>query len=96
MFSKFRFAGAFVLFTAAVAHADQAADASFQKIADEFLDGYFRARPLSGVSLGLHEFDGLVPDYSPAALAAERKRLHDFDSRFADFADRKEIGRAHV
>ena len=91
MFSKLRVAGAFVLFTAVVAHADPAGDASFQKIADEFLDGYFRARPLSGVSLGLHEFDGLVPDYSPAALAAERQRLHDFDSRLAGLTDRKAL-----
>ena len=91
MFSKLRVAGAFVLFTAVVAHADPAVAASFQKIADEFLDGYFRARPLSGVSLGLHEFDGLVPDYSPAALAAERQRLHDFDSRLAGLTDRKAL-----
>ena len=94
MFSKVRAAFAFVLFTSVVAHADPAADASFQKLADEFLDGYFRARPLSGVSLGLHEFDGLAPDCSPVALDAERKRLHDYDARLAAFAERKSLSPA--
>ena len=91
MSSKIRAVFALVLFTSVAAPADEIADAALQKIADEFLHGYFHARPLSGVSLGLHEFDGMVPDCSPAALAAERKRLHDFDARLASFADRKAL-----
>ena len=91
MFPKFRAAFALVLFTSVVAPADETADALFQKIADDFLHGYFLARPLSGVSLGLHEFDGLAPDSSPAALEAERKRLHDFDARLASFTARKAL-----
>ena len=90
MFSKCCRAFAVVLFLSAVARADQAADASFQKMADEFVHGYFLARPLSGVSLGLHEYDGLAPNCSPTALAAERKRLHDFDARLAA-CDRKTL-----
>ena len=92
MLSKLRAAFALTFFASGIVHADQVVDAFFQKIADEFVHGYLLARPLSGVSLGLHEFDGLVPDCSPAALAAERKRLHDFDSRLAAFADRKALG----
>ncbi len=89
MFQKFCAAFALILFTSVVTRADQAADTAFQKIADDFLHGYFLVRPLAGVSLGLHEFDGLVPDCSPATLDAERKRLHDFDARLSAFADRK-------
>ncbi len=95
MFSKLRTALALALLTAATLHADEAADAAFQKIADDFLHGYFLARPLSGVALGLHEFDGLAPDCAPAALAAEQKRLHDFDARFAAI-DRQTLGAATV
>ena len=92
MFPILRAAFAFALLVSTVTRADETADASLQKIADEFLHGYFLARPLSGVGLGLHEFDGLIPDYSRAALDAERKRLHDFDSRLASFAERKALG----
>ena len=92
MLSKLRPILALALLTSSVAHAEfSEADTALGKLADEFLDGYFRARPLSGVSLGLHEFDGLAPDCSPSALEAERKRLHDFDARFAAFAERKSL-----
>ncbi len=91
MFSKLRAALVLFMLTSVFANGDEAADASFRKIADEFLEGHFRARPLIGVSLGLHEFDGLAPDCSPAALDAERKRLHDYDARLAAFAERKSL-----
>src|SRR5512144_1727723 len=52
------------LITPFVSFADQAgADAAFQKLADEFIHGEFLFNPLSGVSLGLHEYDGRVPNY---------------------------------
>jgi uncharacterized protein (DUF885 family) len=35
----------------------------------------YRADPATAVSLGLHKFDGLLPDRTPAALDAERKEL---------------------
>ena len=70
------------------------ADAAFQIITDEFLHGYFAFYPLGAVSLGLHEYDGLAPDYSRAALEAERKRLHYFDARLAEFSGRKSLSTA--
>ena len=74
----------------ASARANQAeADAALQKLADEFIHGTLLFRPLYGVGLGLHEYDGLVPNYSRASLDAELRRLKDFDTRFAAFAQRK-------
>ena len=70
------------------------ADEAFRKIADEFLHGYFAFRPLSGVSLGLHEYDGQTLDYSRTALAAECKRLQDFDTLLSEFAGRKSLSTA--
>ncbi|MDX2092281.1 MAG: DUF885 domain-containing protein, partial [Kofleriaceae bacterium] len=35
----------------------------------------YRADPASAVSLGLHKFDGLLPDRTPASLDEERKQL---------------------
>lgn len=92
MFPKFRITVALALFCSIAAHAEESDNTAFHKLADNFLDGYFQARPLAGVSLGLHEYDGRVPDFSPAALAAERKRLEEFGTRFAGVAESKTLG----
>ena len=80
------------LLTPLAARAEPVADAAFQKTADKFLHEYFLARPLLGVSLGLHEYDGGTPDLSPAALAKAKEQLRDFDGELAGFADRKTLG----
>ena len=92
MLQRLRSAFAILVLASSSARAEPAADAAFQKMADEFVHGYFLARPLSGVSLGLHEFDGLAPDASADAIAAERKRLRDFDARLAALTERKALG----
>jgi len=44
------------------------------RIAD-FVTGHLGFRPTLGIELGLHEYDGVVPDRSPEAVAAEIARL---------------------
>jgi len=51
------------------------ADAEFQKLADDFLAGYLSWRPGLGVSLGLHEYDGRITDYSRSSIRLEHARL---------------------
>ena len=58
-----------------------AADAEFQKLADEFLAGYLAWRPGQGVALGLHEFDGRISDFSKASIQLEHVRLQQFARR---------------
>jgi len=57
------------------------AEAAFARLADEYIAGYLAWRPQTGTSLGLHEYDGKVTDYSQASLAAELARLKSFDQR---------------
>jgi uncharacterized protein (DUF885 family) len=57
------------------------ADADFARLADEYIAGYLAWRPQTGTSLGLHEYDGKVTDYSQASLGAELTRLKSFDQR---------------
>lgn len=59
----------------------QEADAAFARLADEYIAGYLAWRPQTGTSLGLHEYDGKVTDYSQASLRAELARLKSFDQR---------------
>ena len=40
-----------------------------------FIESYFVANPTVGVSAGRHEFDGILPDWSPASLNANIEML---------------------
>jgi uncharacterized protein (DUF885 family) len=65
--------------------AAQTADSEYEAVAEEFIKGYFAARPLLGTSMGLHEYDGKIADCSRLALDAELVRLKRFDDRLQKF-----------
>src|SRR6266705_1094634 len=68
-----------------VAFAAQTPDSEYEAVAEEYIRGYFAARPLKGTSIGLHEYDGKITDYSRLALDAELSRLRRFDDRLKKF-----------
>ena len=60
------------------------ANETFQKLSEDYLDGYFAARPLFAVSLGIHEgYDGKTSDYSKVALDAELSRMKNYETQLA-------------
>ena len=59
------------------------ADAVFQKLSDEFLEGWLAWRPQAAVELGFHAYDGRMTDFSRASLDKELKRLKDYDQKLA-------------
>jgi len=63
----------------------QTPDSEYEAIAEEFIKGYFAARPLLGTAIGLHEYDGKITDYSRLALDAELSRLKRFEDRLQKF-----------
>src|SRR5438876_1860360 len=63
----------------------QTPDQEYEAIAEEFIKGYFVARPLFGTAIGLHEYDGKITDYSRLALDAELSRLKRFEDRLQKF-----------
>src|SRR2546430_4814231 len=63
----------------------QTPDQEYEAVAEEFIKGYFVARPLLGTSMGLHEYDGKISDYSRLALDAELSRLRRFEDRLRKF-----------
>ena len=67
------------------AFAAQTPDSEYEAIAEEFIKGYFAARPLLGTAMGLHEYDGKISDYSRLALDAELSRLKRFEDRLQKF-----------
>ena len=59
------------------------ADVAFEKVSEEFIDGYLAWRPQSGVSLGYHQYDGKITDYSKVSLAAEVTRLKEYEKKLS-------------
>lgn len=63
----------------------QTPDSEYEAVAEEYIKGYFAARPLLGTAMGLHEYDGKITDYSRLALDAELSRLKRFEDRLQKF-----------
>jgi uncharacterized protein (DUF885 family) len=87
-----------VMLVAGCAHrSDQSSvDTRFQRLANDFIATHFSSRPLAGVALGWHQYDGkfVVPD--KAALATEAARLKRFETAFASLpADRLSATHRH-
>lgn len=64
-------------------------DATLDKAVDAFIDGYFQHNPVFAAGAGKHEYDGKLPDYSPAGLKANIDWLHAQRDAFAAFTDDK-------
>src|SRR5580658_1553389 len=58
---------------------------AWPEFAAGFIDSSFKADPFFAVQAGRHEFDGQMPDWSAAGLAAEVARLQQLRSEAAAF-----------
>ncbi len=56
---------------------------------DTFIDGMFQHNPVFAANAGKHDFDGKLPDYSPAGLKATADWLHAQRNTFTGFTDDK-------
>jgi uncharacterized protein (DUF885 family) len=72
-----------------------AEDAAFEKLADTYYWAHFDFRPDQAVGLGWHQYDGKLPDRSPAALTREIERLHAARAQL-DQLDPKKLSHEHV
>lgn len=55
----------------------------WSKTINDWIEDDFKANPIEAAYEGRHDFDGLMPDWSDAGLAAEIKRLHDWKDKVA-------------
>ena len=58
-------------------------DREFLQLANDYITDYLAWRPQSATSLGFHEFDGKLTDFSRRSLDAELARLKEFDAKLA-------------
>ncbi|NUS39691.1 MAG: DUF885 domain-containing protein [Lysobacter sp.] len=72
---------------AAAAPAPVDTNAGFDTAIDGFIDGYFEHNPVFAANAGKHEYDGKLPDWSPAGLKASADWLHAQRDRLAAFGD---------
>src|ERR1051325_3240491 len=73
--------------TAQPGFSGESGDTAFNKLADEYISGYLRWRPQTGTTLGLHQYDGRVTDFSKASLDIELSRLKSFDWRLSQLKE---------
>ena len=67
------------------AAADQGA--AWEAAVDGFINSYFEHYPTFAANAGKHEYDGRLPDYAPASLAATANWLHAQRDAIAAFGD---------
>lgn len=60
---------------------------TWNSFVDNYLNEYFAAHPDVGVSVGRHEFDGKLPDWSPTGIKREIERLRNSRNRAQSFGD---------
>ena len=72
-------------------------DAALETAVNAFIDGMFQRYPTFAANAGKHEFDGKLPDYSPAGLQATGDWLQAQRTSFAGFGDAQldDTGRFH-
>lgn len=56
--------------------------AAYDKLVDDYFDGYFRFHPTRGTSAGLHQYDTMLEDYSQMSRGAEIAFLNEQRQRF--------------
>ncbi len=77
---------ALALALALPAHAAEPAASKWDAYVEQYLESYFKAHPAFAVYKGRHEFDGQLPDWSAAGIAAEIARLKQQRAEAAAFA----------
>ncbi len=72
------------------------ADRAFVELEQRVVHQLFSFSPASAVQLGLHAYDGRVPDYSPAAVARYRQGLDALDRELEAISERELSSSARV
>src|SRR5579872_5576981 len=67
---------AFAAITTGTAHADAAADARFESVANDFIQTLLRTHPETATAMGDHRYDNATSDYSLHGVAADRVLYH--------------------
>jgi len=58
-------------------------DADFQKLSDDYINGYLDWRPANGTALGFHQYDGKITDLGKASIDKEIAREKEYDQKLA-------------
>jgi uncharacterized protein (DUF885 family) len=60
-------------------------DTKFEQISEDFIKGYLAWRPEMSVALGIHEFDGVISNFSKDSRENELSRLKKYDQLLHNF-----------
>lgn len=59
--------------------------ADWNKLVDDFFDGYFSVNPTAGTSAGFHQYDSQLEDYSRQGVESQTAFAKKYLSRFSSF-----------
>jgi uncharacterized protein (DUF885 family) len=86
-----------VLFLTGTVFAQFKPASTWDKLVDEFFDGYFELNPTQGTSAGFHQYDSKLEDYSKAGIDKEiawdnqwLARLAKFDTKALSFEQKQD------
>src|SRR6476661_4827450 len=65
--------------------APKSSQADFDKLVDQYFDGFFHYNPTQGTAAGFHQYDAQLEDYSLATIADEIRSLKGFLAKFEQF-----------
>ena len=72
--------------TAQASTPERDSSADWNRLVDEYFDQvYFKFNPAEGTSVGFHQYDTQLADYSHAAMEQEAALLHEFEKRVMAF-----------
>ncbi|HEX2912477.1 MAG TPA: DUF885 domain-containing protein [Chloroflexia bacterium] len=62
-------------------------DSTLQNLIEEYMQGSFESDPIMAAYMGLHEYDGKVPDLSQRAIEKRINTLHNLEGRVEQLAE---------
>src|SRR5438128_8955939 len=73
----------FLLFCSC-SNSKQSRGSAMSQFIDDYFNAYFEWNPSAATSVGLHEYDEKIEDYSAAAIAKRIEKLQRFQRQLAD------------
>src|SRR2546426_5653475 len=70
-------------------NSEQSRGSAMSQFVDEYFNAYFEWNPSAATSLGLHQYDEKIEDYSAAEIAQRIEDLKQFQTRLAGLPSRR-------
>src|SRR5438094_9097045 len=74
---------------ASCSNSEQSRGTAMTQFVDDYVNAYFEWNPSAATSIGFHQYDGKIEDYSAAAVAKRIQTLKQLQSRTSGLPSRR-------